>query len=88
MLAATDYVGIATLIGAICAGVASILGVILANRNGKSVSEVHAAVTTPPNTATIGQLVADGLDGVNELVRKNGGGAPPPGQAPQSTAPH
>ena len=42
---ALDYVGVATLITATCAGIASIVAVILAKPVKTQVAEVHAAVS-------------------------------------------
>lgn len=90
MIGATDYIGISTLITSACVGVASIIAAFQARRAkanttvnggdkplGQYVEEVHAAVSTPPGTPPLGEVVADAVhqepwDGIDRRTPPEG----------------
>jgi hypothetical protein len=82
MLASTDYVGLATLISALGAVLIGLLTAYWNRPSHRQIDEVHAAVTTPPDSPPLGVTAAE----TNAKVQKvlNGGGVTPGGE----TSPH
>lgn len=68
MLAATDYIGLGSLIAATCAGIVSIIVALRQNGTVQQVKDVHAAVSMS-NGATLGQVI-EKIDGRNEAIDK------------------
>ena len=70
---ALDYVGLATLIGALSGAVVVIANAWWNRPVRRQVEEVHAAVSTPPDTPPLGQVVADTHD-LAEAVKEQTNG--------------
>ena len=81
----TDWTGLATFVTSLGAVVVAIIGALAAlrvNRKvstgngvsiGESVSNIGAAVTTPPESPTIGQIAADNAEAIEAVhVAVNG----------------
>lgn len=67
MLANTDWVGLATFITALGAVLTGVLTTLVGLRQNKPISEVHAAVTTPPQSPPLGQMVSDAVGTVEDI---------------------
>lgn len=66
-LIAVDYSGLATVITALATLVVAVatLASVLGFR--RPASEIHAAVTTPPDAGTLGQVVSDAAESVEQI---------------------
>lgn len=62
----TDWLAICTGVGVIITAVLGGIATIIGARNSGKVNDVHAAVTTPPDSPTLGQVVADIKDEVSK----------------------
>jgi hypothetical protein len=80
MVGTTDWVGMATFVTAFAAAFVSIVSVLIDRKVHGQMTEVHTAVTTPPDSGTIGQVVADTATNVEQIkTAQNGGNTTPPG---------
>lgn len=93
LLGATDWIGLSAFLTALTTAIVSAIGALVAAvtslRLRQPVTEVHAAVTTPPDAPALGQVVAETADKVDDLtgtahhIADTVNGHTPPGGTPE-----